>query len=57
MKDGQRLGDKRSSPTASLATAGFRHIPLEPESDYSDDQETSPRNGAGSKRKRPISVS
>lgn len=53
----QHYDDRRSSPSASVADA--RHPLAEPESDYhsEDDHDNLSRNGAGSKRKRPISVS
>lgn len=53
----QRHDDRRSSPSALVADT--RQLLAEPESDYhsEDDLDTTSRNGAGSKRKRPISIS
>ena len=57
MQVDQQQDDGHTSPSVSVA--GARHHLPEPESDFhSDDQEeTTLGNGAGAKRKRPISVS
>lgn len=57
MQSDQGQEDGRLSP--SISVTGARHLPPEPESDFhSDDQDdTVLGNGAGAKRKRPISVS
>lgn len=59
MHNGQMHHDA-SPQSASVSAYPDRHLHPEPESDYQsdDDLDTASRNGiAGSKRKRPISVS